>query len=152
MAHQTLMRKRVQSMLFAVVLPATGAFATPPSDAPGQRFELANLTVKQGLSVDQTSKDAVMNACGELGTAAKSTGPGAINAQVTAGWGGDQYANQADPNAQNKKYGNHVTVETFDSSKPQGAQRTGRWHVYESGAVYLDRSGQGTNITYVCNG
>lgn len=149
MTHQTLMRKRVQAMLFAVVLPAAGVFAAPPSDAPGQSFELANLTVRQNVRVDDAAKTAVMNACGELGAAAKSP---SINAQIIAGWGGDQYANQTDPKAQNKKYGNHVTVETFDSSKPQGAQLTGRWHVYESGAVYLDRTGKGSNITYACNG
>lgn len=106
------------------------------------------LTVRDGLIVDDTAKTAVTNACGQLGTAANA--PSMINAQIIAGWGTDQYANQDDPNS-NKKYGLHVTVETFDNSRPQDQRRTGRWHVYESGAVYVDRAGDGKLITYVCN-
>ena len=152
MGYRTLMRNRVQSTLFAVVLPMPGAFAGSPAEAPGQRLELAYLTVKEGLSVDETAKTAVTNACGDLGTAAKSPkGPAAINTQITSGWGGDQYSPQIDTKA-NKKYGNHVTVETFDQALPQGSQRTGRWHVYESGAVWVDKTGNGTSSSYVCNG
>ncbi len=123
MGYRTLMRKCVQSALFAVVLPMAGAFAGSPAEAPGQRLELAYLTVKPGLSVDQSSKDAVTNACGALGTAAKSPeGPTAINAQIVGGWGGDQYSSQTDTKA-NKKYGNHVTVETYDACQRFPADR-----------------------------
>lgn len=107
------------------------------------------LTVREHVSVDNTAKTAVTNACGELGAAA--TAPNTLKAEIIAGWGSDQYSNQKDPNAVNKNYGDHVTVETFDSSKPQGKQFTGRWHVYESGAVYLDRDGNNRKIDYVCN-
>jgi hypothetical protein len=106
------------------------------------------LSVKPGLKVDDAAMDAVTNACGELGTTANAPSTNTNNAQIVAGWGTDQYSNQDDPNAANKKYGLHVTVETFDSSRPEGQRRTGRWHVYESGAVYVDRNG---TISYVCN-
>ena len=152
MTYQTLMRKCVQSAMFAVVLPMAGAFAGSPANAAGQRLELAYLTVKPNLVVDQSAKDAVTNACGALGTAAKSPeGPTAINAQIVGGWGGDQFSTETDSKA-NKKYGNHVTVETYDQALPKGSQRTGRWHVYESGAVWVDKTGDGKNSSYVCNG
>jgi hypothetical protein len=99
------------------------------------------LTVKEGLIVDQTAKDAVNNACGDLGKAARGTD----NAQIVAGWGEDQFKNETDPH-NNKKYGLHVTVETFSNKA-----RTGRWHVYESGAVWVDPKADGKNSVYSCN-
>jgi hypothetical protein len=124
--------------------PVIGMAAGPA--APVERdIQLAFVTVKSGM--DPATKveyePALKAACGDLGSAANSE---EINAQVVGGWSGDQFVTQVDPNASPRKYGNHLTVETF-----QGRQRTGRWHLYESGSVWVDLTGSGKNILESCH-
>ncbi len=126
-------------------LVALPAMAAPTGAAPERDLQLAYVTVKSGMDPSNTPEyeDALEAACGELGTVANSK---KNNAQVVGGWSQDQYANQVDPDAAPKKYGNHLTVETFVDKK-----RTGRWHLYKSGSVWVDRKGDGKRSAESCH-
>jgi len=129
----------------AIPLVALQVMASEPNTDPGTGIQVAKVTLKSGMPPGrlQEYEPPLRAACGELGLVANST---VNNAQVVGGWSEDQYTNQADPQA-GRNYGNHLTVETF-----VGAQRTGRWHLYESGSVWVDRDGKGRNISESCHG
>lgn len=128
-----------------VVLPAAQASAASGAPAPATEVVVAIVTLKDGMPPSRKSEyeQSLKAACGELGTAAKSRD---VNAKVVGGWSGDQYSKQADPKAAGKTYGNHLTIETF-----KGAQRTGRWHLYESGSAWVDRKGDGKSSVESCH-
>jgi hypothetical protein len=122
--------------LAAIVIPlmAFQATASEPATERGSDIQIAKVTLKKGMPPERLEEyePAVSAACGELGMVANSP---TSNAQIIGGWSDDQYTNQSDPKA-GKKYGDHLTIETF-----VGSNRTGRWHLYESGSVWVDRAG-----------
>lgn len=131
--HTSISRTCIFAALAATLMAAQAA-------AP-QDTQLAYVTIRHGMhpSTLDEYKPVLKDACGDLGKAAHSK---KINAQVIAGWGGDQFTNEDDPEA-GRTYGNHLTIETFKKK-----EMTGRWHLYESGAVWVHRNGK---ISYVCN-
>jgi hypothetical protein len=134
---------RIAPLVVALVAAQTIGFA--PAAIASQAILVATVTLKDGMPPSKKAEyeKALKAACGELGEAARSRD---VNAKVVGGWSDDQYATQVDPQAKPKKYGLHLTVETF-----KGPQRTGRWHLYESGSVWVDRKGTGKNIVESCH-
>ena len=134
--HTSISKTCVLAALAAALMAAQAASAQSASSTPDDT-QMAYVTGKKGF-------DAVLGAaCGEIGEVAKAERETKNFAKVTKGWHADEYKNENDP-ITNTRYGKHVTVETYKKNK-----MTGRWHLYESGAAWVDRKG---NIAHSCNG
>jgi hypothetical protein len=138
-------RKTTRLAPLVVALVAAQAVASGQAAAPSQEVLVAYVSLKDGMPPSRKAEyeEALNAACGELGRAARSKD---VNTKVVGSWGADQYSGKVDPKAKPKKYGDHLTVETF-----KGKDRTGRWHLYQSGSVWVDRKGDGRSIVESCH-